>query len=210
MVRATGAERDPESHWNAAYENSGSTGVSWYQPTATVSLRLVHCLSVPTDAAVIDVGGGAAPLVDALLHEGFVDLTVLDVSGVALGVLAERLDAAVPVTLVHQDVLTWSPERTYGLWHDRAVFHFLVDPAGRARYLETLRRAVANGGAVVLGTFAPGGPERCSGLPVLRYSAEELVAMLGPEFVAVEQLHEEHVTPAGATQPFTWVAARRR
>ncbi len=210
MERPTGTNRDPELHWDAAYQRGGSAHVSWFQPAATVSLRLIRRLSVPTDVAVIDVGGGAAPLVDALLLEGFHDLTVLDVSSSALGALAERLGAETRVTLVHQDVLTWSPKRTYGLWHDRAVFHFLVDPAGRERYLETLRRAVPSGGAIVLGAFAPDGPERCSGLPVARYSAHELLAMLGPGFESVEQLREVHVTPAGATQPFAWVAARRR
>jgi hypothetical protein len=112
------------------------------------------------------------------------------------------------VRCVQADILEWEPDRAYGLWHDRAVFHFLVDHLGRDRYLETLRRALAPGGALIVGTFAADGPEACSGLPVRRYSAAELVEALGEGFEPVESRREEHVTPRGAVQPFTWVAGR--
>ena len=109
---------------------------------------------------------------------------------------------------VRADVLEWQPDRSYGLWHDRAVLHFLVVDDERDRYLETLRRALAPGGALIVGTFAVDGPETCSGLPVRRYSTDELIAALGGSFELVESRREEHVTPRGAAQPFTWVAGR--
>jgi len=114
------------------------------------------------------------------------------------------------VRCVREDVLEWQPDRSYGLWHDRAVLHFLVDDVGRDRYLETLRRTLASGGALIVGTFAADGPETCSGLPVRRYSTDELVAALGGSFELLESRREEHVTPRGAVQPFTWVAGRLR
>ena len=109
---------------------------------------------------------------------------------------------------VRTDVLEWKPDRAFGLWHDRAVLHFLVDDVGRDRYLGTLRRALAPHGALIVGTFAADGPETCSGLPVRRYSVDELVDALGDGFELVESRREEHVTPRGAVQPFTWVAGR--
>ena len=109
---------------------------------------------------------------------------------------------------VRADILEWDPDRRFGLWHDRAVFHFLVTDADRARYLGTLRRALAPGGALIVGTFAADGPETCSGLPVQRYSAEELSASLGESFEPLESRREEHITPRGAVQAFTWVAGR--
>ena len=109
---------------------------------------------------------------------------------------------------VRADILEWVPDREFGLWHDRAVLHFLVDERAHDRYLRTLRRAVAPGGALIVGTFAADGPETCSGLPVRRYSADELIAALGEDFEPIESRREEHVTPRGAVQPFTWVAGR--
>ena len=201
-----GTER--AQHWDAAYENRGATGVSWFQPAATVSVELIERLGTPTDASVIDVGGGASLLVDVLLRRGFGDLTVIDVSKAALDAVRERLGPTNPVALLHEDLLEWKPERRFDLWHDRAVFHFLVDGLDRERYRRTLRSALRPGGAVVIATFAPDGPEYCSGLPVARYSSGDLANFLGPEFEVIEQSREDHVTPGGVTQPFTWLAAR--
>jgi SAM-dependent methyltransferase len=208
MGEAPGTGTQRAQHWDAAYEVRGVTEVSWFQPVATVSIELIERLETPTDASVIDIGGGASLLVDALLERGFSDLSVLDVSKSALDAVRERLGPTKPVALLHQDLLGWKPERRFDLWHDRAVFHFLVDRSDRATYLQTLRSALRPGGAVVMATFASDGPEYCSGLPVARYSSVDLAEILGPDFAVVEQLREEHVTPAGATQPFTWVAAR--
>lgn len=164
-----------------------------------------------TDAAVIDVGGGASVLVDELLGAGFGDVTVLDVSESALGTARRRLGAAAhAVRWLATDLLAWSPSRRYSLWHDRAVFHFLVAEDQRVRYLEVLSEALAPGGHVVIATFAADGPLTCSGLPVRRYSPVELATELGAGFETVTTRREDHLTPAGAIQPFTWVLARRR
>lgn len=196
-------------HWDAVYEERGTDGVSWFQREPQVSLELVASLAVPCETAVVDVGGGASTFVDRLLARGFVDVTVLDVSAAALEASRRRLGRGARVTWLREDVLTWRPPRRYGLWHDRAAFHFLVDAADRAAYLAVLRSALAPGGQVVLGTFAADGPDRCSGLPVARYSPGGLAGVLGDDLEVVETRREVHVTPAGARQAFTWVAARR-
>jgi hypothetical protein len=200
--------RRRRQHWDAAYRDRGATGVSWFQPVASVSEELIRRLAVPPDAAIIDVGGGASILVDDLLSQGFRDLTVLDVSTVALDTVSDRLPVDAPVTLLHADLLSWKPDRRYDVWHDRAVLHFLVDDADRATYRETLERALRRGGYALIGTFASDGPEYCSGLPVRRCSVDDLVGLLGPECEVLAERREEHVTPGGVIQPFTWVAAR--
>lgn len=197
-----------EGHWDDAYLRHGSTGVSWFQPVTTISSELLRVAAVPRDAAILDVGGGTSNLVDALLGDGFSDLTVLDISGVALAALRDRLGPGSPVTLVHADLLSWTPSRHFDLWHDRAVLHFLVEAEDRLRYLSVLRSALQPGGTVIVGTFAADGPEHCSGLPVARYSSEALMAVLGDDFEVLAERREEHVTPGSVIQPFTWVAAR--
>jgi len=200
---------DRMQHWDAAYESRGADGVSWFQPAPTISIALVELLKVPQDAAVIDIGGGASLFVDALVARGFRDLSVLDISELALETVSQRLGSA-PVSLLHEDLLAWNPPRRFGLWHDRAVFHFLVHESDQETYLEVLRSALLPGGAVIMATFASDGPEFCSGLPVARYSSAHLAEVLGVGFEVVDQRREEHVTPMGVTQPFTWIAARAR
>jgi rhodanese-related sulfurtransferase len=163
---------------------------------------------VSRDQAVIDVGGGASTFVDHLLARGFSDVSVLDVSQAALAMTRDRVGSVDKVQLVHADIVTWRAARLYSLWHDRAVFHFLVDAADRKRYLDILRSSVLPGGHAVIATFAPDGPDRCSGLPVARYGPDDLRALLDGAFEVLEVRREEHTTPAGITQPFTWVAAR--
>ena len=140
--------------WDAAYSTRGVDGVSWYEAVPAVSLELVDALEISRDAAVIDIGGGASFLVDELVARGFSDLTVLDLSASALDATRQRLPADAPVQRVHADLLTWEPDRRYDLWHDRAVFHFLVTQSDRDRYVATLTRAVVPGGNVIVGTFA--------------------------------------------------------
>jgi trans-aconitate methyltransferase len=181
--------------------------VSWYQPIPSVSLELVETLGVEPESPVIDVGGGASTLADLLLERGFRDVTVLDLSSVALDEVRRRL-AAGAVELVCADVLRWTPPRRYSLWHDRAVLHFLVGDDDRQRYLDRLHEAVRPGGFVILGTFAPDAPPTCSGLPVVRYAPAELAKLLGERFELLEMRREEHRTPRGNVQPFTWIAGR--
>ena len=173
------------------------------------SLQLIDALDLPLDAAIIDVGGGASTLVDHLLAQGRSDLAVLDISASALQAARERVGDPSTVTWINEDLLAWRPSRQYALWHDRAVFHFLVEPVERAAYLDTLDRALARAGTVVIGTFAADGPPKCSGLPVMRYTVGGLASALGPDFEVIETLREQHTTPAGSIQPFTWITARR-
>ncbi len=197
-------------HWDSAYTAGGVRGVSWYQDAPTVSLELIEALGIARDAAIIDVGGGASVLADRLVERGFVDVSVLDVSAAALAEARSRMAGAARVHWLHEDLLDWRPERRFDLWHDRAVFHFLIAPADRDEYLRILRSALRPDGCVVLATFAEDGPELCSGLPVARYSAARLADVLGEGFELVETRREEHVTPKGVMQPFTWVVARMR
>ena len=198
---------DRADHWDATYAERGAEDVSWFQSEPHTSLALFDALGVHRDAAVVDVGGGASALVDRLVAHGYVDLTVVDISEVGLDLARDRVGDAAKVEWVVSDVLTWAPDRRYDLWHDRAVFHFLTDPDARADYLATLTEVVPTG-AVILATFAPDGPDTCSGLPVARYGPDELADLL-PDFEVVEARRDVHVTPGGVEQPFTFVAARR-
>ena len=195
--------------WESVYARRRVDRVSWYQPSPEASLRLIDALGLPLDAATVDVGGGASTLVDHLLAEGRSNLAVLDISAAALQAARNRVGDLGRVMWIHEDVLTWRPTRRYALWHDRAAFHFLVESAERAAYLDTLDCALGPAGAVVIGTFATDGPQECSGLPVTRYDPGGLGSTLGSGFEVVETLREQHTTPAGSIQPFTWVAARR-
>ena len=198
------------THWEHVYSTRAPAEVSWFEAEPVVSLRLIESVAPSHDAAVIDVGGGASLLVDRLVARGFRDVTVLDVSAQALDEVRRRLGRTDAVTLVVHDVLTWQPSGHYDLWHDRAVFHFLVDGAERERYIELATRTVRAGGALVLGTFALDGPPECSGLPVARYAPEELAELFDAAFTGIHGERAEHVTPWGAVQPFSWVVLRRR
>ena len=176
-----------------------------------MSLLMLDTAGVSAHDSVIDVGGGASPLVDALLSREFDDITVLDISATGMQYARWRLGPhARRVQWVVADVLTWQQQRRYQVWHDRAVFHFLTGSQARQQYLRTLHSATASTAIAVFGCFAPDGPQRCSGLPVARYSADELAAELGSPWTLITCAREEHITPAGAVQPFTWAAFRRQ
>ena len=197
-------------HWDRIYASTPATEVSWYAEEPAVSLRLVERMASGPSDAVVDIGAGASRLVDRLLADDFTDVTVLDLSEHALAQVEGRLgEGARHVTFLRQDVLAWEPDREYVVWHDRAVFHFLTEPEARGRYVAVAAQAVRPGGGLVLATFAEDGPTHCSGLPVCRYSAEELEAELGAPFALDAHEREEHVTPGGAVQPFTWATFRR-
>ncbi len=183
--------------------------MGWYEPEPATSLRLIETMASSSASAVIDVGGGASLLVDRLLDRGFTDLTVLDVSQHVLEEVRGRLgERGAQVVLVRHDVLTWAPDRPYDIWHDRAVLHFLTEPAERDRYVEVAEQAVRENGAVIVGAFAEDGPTQCSGLPVVRYSAADLANLFRKSFVFVAHERVEHVTPTGVVQPYTWIVLR--
>ena len=202
-----------QAHWDAAYEGRAEQALTWFQERPEPSLGLIMEHAAP-GAAVLDVGGGASRLPDALLQAGYADVTVLDLSEVALSAARARLGArADAVRWICADVTEWEPARTYDLWHDRAVFHFLTGEAGRAAYVATLLRALRPGGVAILSTFALDGPEKCSGLPVQRYSpetlAETLEALAPGAFRPIGALAHAHQTPSGRSQSFQVSLFRR-
>jgi SAM-dependent methyltransferase len=190
-------------HWQNVYATKDEKEVSWYQDNPVLSLDLIAASGVARDAAIIDVGGGASRLVDALLDRGFQAITILDLSAKALEATKQRLGRrAKGVNWVVADITTWEPTRRYDLWHDRAAFHFLTEAADRDAYVARLKQAVRSGGHLIIATFALDGPEKCSGLPVVRYDPQALARTLGPGFELVESRRHDHLTPGGNTQRF--------
>jgi SAM-dependent methyltransferase len=196
-------------HWQEVYSGRSTRDVSWFQPEPDVSLRLVLA-NTSVESPLVDVGSGTSYLVDRLLARGYVDVTLVDIAPSSLDEVSTRIgDVGSRLTCVVSDVLDWSPTRAYHLWHDRAVFHFLVDDVRRDRYVALVARTLRPGGVLVMGAFAEDGPSHCSGLPVRRYSVEELVATFACSFSFDNGEREVHVTPGGAQQPFNWVVFRR-
>ena len=199
-----------QAHWDKVYGSKAVSAVSWYEPTPERSLALIHAAGIARSDPVIDVGGGASSLVDELMHAGYGDVTVLDISGTALDSLRRRLaDRASGASLLQQDITQFRPTRRYSLWHDRAVFHFLIAAEDRRRYLEAVRAGLRPQGHLILATFGPAGPERCSGLAVMRYDARSLAAELGSEFQPVDSYLAVHRTPWNAEQQFLYSRFRR-
>ena len=193
-----------DSRWDDVYDR-GDSRVSWFQAEPIVSLRLLHDAGLHVGSSVIDIGGGASCLADRLVERGVRDVTVLDVAESALQISRKRLGSAADrVTWLAEDLRQWRPARRFDLWHDRATFHFLTEPGDRAEYASVLQAALDPHGRVVIGAFAEDGPALCSGLPVARYTPADLSAQFpGLRVMRVER--EEHRTPWGAIQPFTWV-----
>lgn len=205
-------EMDTQAHWENVYRTRGEQQTSWYRPRLDTSLALIDELGLRVNDALIDVGCGRATLIDGLLDRGHRDVTALDVSDAALGECRARLGVrASSVKWLASDVLAAAlPDAHYALWHDRAVFHFMVDAADRVHYAERAARAVRPGGWLVIATFALDGPERCSGLEVCRFDAVMLSRAFADWFALDYDTREEHVTPSGAVQRFTWVVLQRR
>jgi trans-aconitate methyltransferase len=199
-----------QHHWDKVYTTKGESEVSWFQETPAPSLELIALVGAMQDSAIIDIGGGASRLVDQLVSRGFQDLTVLDLSAAALGSARSRIGGrADRVTWITADVTLWQPQRTYDVWHDRAAFHFLTEPNDQAAYVARLRRALRAGGHAIIATFAPDGPERCSGLTVSRYDADSLAAKLGAGFELIDTRRHDHTTPWGSVQKFQFSTFRR-
>lgn len=200
-----------KGHWENVYATKAATEVSWYQAHATASLRLILAAGVSPSASIIDVGGGASTLADDLLALGFERLTVLDLSGAALAAAQSRLGPrATQVRWIEADVLRAGlPMHAYDVWHDRACFHFLTTESDRRAYVNTVLHAVRPGGLVIVATFAEDGPSKCSGLPVMRYSATELHAQLGDPFQLLDHEKEAHLTPGGSEQRFVYCLCRK-
>lgn len=198
------------THWETVYASKAENEVSWFQDNPSPSLEAIALTGATPASAIIDIGGGASRLVDQLLAQGFVDVTVLDLSAAALEAARARLGTqATKARWIVADVTDWQPPAAYDIWHDRAAFHFLTDANDRAAYVACLKRALKPGGHAIIATFAADGPERCSGLPVVRYDSESLGRALGPAFRLVHAGRDEHATPWGSRQAFQFSVFRR-
>jgi SAM-dependent methyltransferase len=204
------SEASRQAHWENVYTTKTEKEVSWFQENPALSLELIAAGGLSEDAAIIDIGGGASRLVDDLLTRKFHRLTVLDLSAAALAAARERLgDRGAHVQWVIADITKWEPAQTYDVWHDRAAFHFLTDHTDQSAYVDRLKKTVKLGGRAIIGTFAPDGPERCSGLPIMRHDAISLAKLLGGDFILVDTRRHDHATPWGAVQRFQFSTFRR-
>lgn len=199
-----------KDHWEKVYSTKSPESVSWFAPHLEISLNLIHQASSSKDSAIIDIGGGEATLIDDLLSEGYTDISVLDISQKAIDVARNRIG-------VLADKAHWYcanilqatlPQNYFDIWHDRAVFHFLTEEVDRMRYIEQVMRSVKHGGYVIMSTFGPEGPEKCSGLDVVRYDAKNLHGQFGKSFKLINSSTEIHKTPMGTTQQFLYCFCR--
>lgn len=198
-----------QAHWESVFSTKAATDVSWFEAEPATSLELVLSVSTPQDS-VIDVGAGAAHLVDRLLDFGYRDVSVLDVSATALNVVRERLQhRSVTPSYITADITQWIPDRSYDVWHDRAVFHFMTDQQMRSAYVLAASRAVKAGGHAIIGTFALDGPEACSGIQVSRHSPDTLAAQFAENFELIDSKSVRHRTPSGSDQSFVWAVLKR-
>lgn len=198
-------------HWEQVYETRAPDEVSWHQAVPSLSHELVLAAAPDREAGIIDVGGGASSLAALLLADGYRDLTVLDISERALERSRERIGArAAEIDWIAADITAWRPMRTWSVWHDRAVFHFLTGTAQQEAYIEALQNATRPGAIAIVAAFAPDGPQMCSGLPVQRYSPAMLAARIGSGFELEDERFERHLTPQGKAQSFAYAVLRRR
>ena len=197
---------DAQSHWDRIYQTKKPSQVSWYRAHLENSLELIASAAGSRDACIIDVGGGESTLVDDLLDRGYRRVSVLDISPSAIDVTCNRLGERAPlVTWLLGDITTMElPKQHYDVWHDRAVFHFLTNDADRHAYVRQVKESVKLGGHVIVASFGPEGPLKCSGLDVVRYDAETLHGEFGVQFQLVKHLTEQHHTPFGTTQQFVY------
>ena len=201
---------DRKDHWEHVYTEKKSTEVSWYQQHPEYSLDLIKATGIDTTARIIDIGGGASTLVDFLLDAGYQNISVLDIAHSAIEQAKVRLgNRADKVIWYESDITKFSTALSFDLWHDRAVFHFLKDEAERASYVSTLLNALKPGAHAIIATFGLDGPEKCSGLEVVRYSPETMAAVLGDSFQLVETSTEEHTTPRETSQSFVYCRFKR-
>lgn len=206
-----GGSASRRAHWDRVFSTRAEHEVSWFEEVPETSLALIGACELKPNACILDVGAGASRLPDVLLRYGFADIVVLDISASAIERTRARLkDAEAAVRYVVADVTAWRPDFKVDLWHDRAMLHFLTEESARSAYAAALRHAVRAGGYVIVAGFAPTGPERCSGLPVMRADQHELAALLGAEFVLLDAVEKDHLTPGGTRQRFLYTRFRRR
>jgi trans-aconitate methyltransferase len=195
-----------QTHWDNAYSSKGVNDRSWSESSESDALCELEFAGPSIEDAIIDVGGGASTFVKSLVHRGYVNVTVLDISQTAIAEAQSMLgDAREVVKWVVADIVQWEPSKTYAFWNDRAVFHFLVNEQDQHVYVGNLLRATRSGSHIVIAAFSPDGPDSCSGLPVRRWSQEDLAKLFAGSCSVVRSGERNHVTPWGSTQSFTWV-----
>lgn len=200
---------EKKNHWNTVYETKTPDQVSWTQDIPRPSLEMISALDLDKTAHIIDVGGGDSHLVDCLLDQGFTDITVLDISEIALERAKKRLGSrSKKVTWIACDIMDFEPERNYHLWHDRAAFHFLTTDAQKKQYKKTVSKAVM--GYLVVGTFSEDGPQKCSGLEISQYSAEKLTKTFQGNFEKMTCFQQDHLTPFGTIQNFQFCCFQKK
>lgn len=200
--------KSTQNHWDTVYKTKNPNQLSWTQEVPKTSLDFIHSFGLTKTAKIIDVGGGDSKLVDCLLEEGFENITVLDISSQALKKVKKRLgDKAKKINWVVSDITEFKPDMTFDLWHDRATFHFLTSKDRTAKYMNTVRKAVA--GFLTIGTFSDEGPKKCSGLDIRQYTEETLTAELKDGFDKIRCVTEDHVTPFATTQNFLFCSFKR-
>jgi SAM-dependent methyltransferase len=196
---------DRKAHWDTVYRTKAERDVSWFQALPVTSIEMLEAAGLTRDTCVLDVGGGDSRLIDHLADRGMDCLAVLDISGTALQRAQARLGPAARIPIwIEADVTGEWSLKPMDIWHDRAVFHFLTAREDQARYVARMLAVLKPDGAAIIATFAPDGPETCSGLPVARYSPESLAATLGDAFALVESRRHLHLTPTGRTQAFQY------
>jgi SAM-dependent methyltransferase len=201
---------DAQTHWEKIYTEKAPDAVSWYRPHLEKSLLLIEQVASSRSASIIDVGGGESTLVDDLIDRGYENITVLDISQKAIDANRRRLGAVSDrIHWLVADITAVDLEPSvYDVWHDRAVFHFLTSASDRLAYVRQVARAVRHGGHVIVSTFGPEGPTKCSGLDVVRYDAESLHKEFGVHFRLLGNSKELHHTPFGTTQQFLYCYCR--
>jgi ubiquinone/menaquinone biosynthesis C-methylase UbiE len=202
---------DKKEHWENVYRTKGPDEVSWFREHLDTSLRMITNIDVAKDAAIIDVGGGNSTLVDDLLEHGYIDVSVLDISGKAISDSNERLgEKAKEINWIEADITDAElPAEHYDVWHDRAVFHFLTDADDRSKYVNLVMRSLKRGGHIIIASFGLEGPQKCSGLDVVQYSPETMHDAFGNAFELVESIGETHNTPFGTSQDFVYCYCRK-
>ncbi len=199
-----------KAHWNNIYQKKHPNEVSWFQEKPTISLALIERLGLEKSAAIIDVGGGDSLLVDCLLANGYTNLTVLDISENAIAKAKERLgDQAPKVHWIVSDVLDFKPENQFDVWHDRATFHFITSKNDIAKYIRGTHNFINPEGTVIIGTFSNTGPEKCSGIPIVQYSEDQMTSLFDPLFKKQSTLHHEHITPFETSQDFIFCTFKK-
>ena len=200
-----------KEHWEKVFETKQETEVSWYQQLPKTSLDFISKLNISKDAKIIDIGGGDSYLVDALLEQGFTNITLLDISAKAIDRIKNRLGAkANKVTFIVSDILDFNPVETYDLWHDRASFHFQTDAHQIEKYADIVSKAIVNNGHVVIGTFSENGPKKCSGLDITQYSEAKMKAVFESKFDLLDSFTEDHATPFDTIQNFIFCSFKRK